>query len=176
MENIQEDVRIYGFNTEDKNYASASQIIYSIYRSRDTEKFSAKASKSYWGAVEAFCKKSARGSTTVIRFIERFKKEMEAKTIQTMFLNTDLMPFKVAVIDHNGKVVIPNKSKLHTYLTNIIKSLDDRKILDILLEETAYIIMLVRERIETEKELGNDNFKVVDLTNKEDFQDGFNGI
>ena len=101
---------------------------------------------------------------------------MEAKTIQTMFLNTDLMPFKVAVIDHNGKVVIPNKSKLHTYLTNIIKSLDDRKILDILLEETAYIIMLVRERIETEKELGNDNFKVVDLTNKEDFQDGFNGI
>lgn len=93
---------------------------------------------------------------------------MEAKTVHTMYLNTELTPFKVAVIDTNGNVVIPNKTKLHTYLTNIIRSLDDRRILEILLEETAYIIMLVRERIETEKALEKENIKVFDLSDKED--------
>lgn len=92
---------------------------------------------------------------------------MEAKTIYPMFMDTKLLPFKTQLLDSNGNICFPKRPEVTTYLTEIIKNIDNRKILNILLEETAYIIMLVRERIDIEKELENNGYKVINSDNLE---------
>lgn len=81
-------------------------------------------------------------------------------------MKTELSSYKIAIIDDNGNIIIPEKANIQTFLTTIIRKLNDRKILDVLLNETSYIVMLVRERIENEKVL--EKFGVIATTTDED--------
>ena len=49
---------IYGFDTQDKEAATAALIVYAIYRSRDIKRF--KVSTQMWGQIERFVKSSAK--------------------------------------------------------------------------------------------------------------------
>ena len=128
---------IYGFNTDDKNHATAALIIYQIYRSRDTKKFP--ISVKMWTQIADAAKLAAATSHNLARFIELFKEPMRCG---------DVKPLSKSLASAVGF-----DAESRHYLTEVLLNdcIDD-DVLYVIENETAYIMMYVRERRETDKE------------------------
>jgi len=129
---------IYGFNTDDKNHATAALIIYQIYRSRDAKKFP--ISVKMWTQIADAAKLAAATSHNLAQFIEKFKEPLRCGDVKAL---------SKSLAAENGF----NDENRH-YLTEIIDSAECNSddVLFCIENETAYIIMYVRERLELDKE------------------------
>ena len=148
---------IYNFKTELKERAIAAQVIYSVYKSRDSDRF--KVSLKMWEQITNFSKLAAKKSTNLAEFIERFRTPMRCEVLQPRHCITSGQK-AVKVLD-DGSIFVSGEDA-RQFITALIGQSDDKKVISTIINETAFVIMLVRERLETEKltakmEKDNDN-------------------
>ncbi len=146
---------IYGFDTDDETEATASLIVYAVYRSRNTKRF--KISLDMWAKIERFVKASAKRATTLPIFIEKFKPTVSCESISPKWMEVGLKNDLSLLVKKNkdgeveGIVEVAGKEDQREFLTQIFRKRIDKQTIEKLYKETTLIIMLVRERLEREK-------------------------
>lgn len=131
---------MYGFDTGDEFIAVAALTVYAIWRSRGK---GYKISPDTWGQVERFTKSAAKRADDVAGFMERLKPKLQCSTIQPRWCRTPDEP-----IDVGGRARSGGERR---FLTEILAAIDHGAVLRGLYQRTAYVILLVRDRLEREK-------------------------
>lgn len=139
---------IYGFDTKNKEQATAALLVYVIYRSRDLKRF--KVSTKMWEQITNFAKLSAKKSLTLPEFIERFRKPMCCEAIQSRHCKVDEHAGHAAKMLEDGTLFVAGDEQ-KAFLTTIVNEANAKKVLDLIYKETAFVIHAVRERLEAEK-------------------------
>jgi hypothetical protein len=121
----------WGFETADEGLALAAQLVYAVYRSRDTARF--KAGPEMWGQIERFVKDAAKRARTLPAFIEALKPRLACETINPRYTGGG------------------TEAGARSYMVGAIESADARAVLQRLYAETAYVVLLVRTRLESER-------------------------
>ncbi len=137
---------IYGFNTDRQERATAAQVIYSVYKSRNTDRF--KVSTKMWEQITNFSKLAAKKSTNLAEFIERLRKPMCCEVLMPRYCITDK---KNAVKILEDGSIFESGEDGRQFLTALLERANETKVLTSVINETAFVIMLVRERLEVEK-------------------------
>lgn len=141
---------IYQFDTEDQDHATSALIVYAIWRSRNRARF--KVDPGVWGRIERFTKSAAKRSRTMPEFIERLKPRLACETLSpramAVGLSGDLM---LKGWTFEGEDTETKEQRPREFLTEVLKHADERRVIDALYRETAWIILLVRDRLEAEK-------------------------
>lgn len=133
---------ILDFDTESKEQAVAACIIYAIYRSRNTDRF--KISTKMWGQIANFSKLAAKKSTNIAEFAERFMRSMCCESINAVGLDNEKLMLE------DGSIFEPSEES-RKFLTSLVKGVNEKSVISTIINETAFIIMLVRERLESDK-------------------------
>jgi hypothetical protein len=137
---------IYNFDTEEKNRAIAALVIYAVYRSRNIDRF--KVSTKMWEQITNFSKLAAKKSTNLAEFIEIFKTPMRCDALKPKYCITGNS--KPIVKLEDGQFV-ESGEPMREFLTSVLENSNEKEVINIILNETSFIIMLVRERLENEK-------------------------
>ena len=138
---------IYKFDTDNKKRAIAALVIYAVYRSRDQKRF--KVSTKMWEQITNFCKLSAKKSTNLAEFIEHLRKPMHCEAIKPAYC--EIEGTKGATKQLADGTVFESGADSRQFLTRILEECSQEQVISTIINETAFIIMLVRERLETEK-------------------------
>lgn len=139
---------IYNFDTDNKDYALCALLVYAIYRSRDKTKF--KVTPEMWGQIQRFVQASAKRAKTIPQFINNLQPKMMCPSISPKWVEVGV---KGRLFNSGGTLIdIPNAER-REFLTEVLSNVDDKKIIKTLLKETQFIILLVRDRLETERPL-----------------------
>lgn len=150
---------INNFDTDNKAKADAATIVYAVYRSRNRDK--GPKGLDMWGQIERFIRVSAKRSNSVGAFLDKFKKKMACDTINPRYTKTDSNS-TYAKVDENGSIVVADNDKRRNFMIDILESEEahQKEIIKMLYKETQLIVLLVRSRLETEKQYndeGEDN-------------------
>lgn len=137
---------IYGFNTENESRAIAALIVYAVYKSRDVDRFT--VSVKMWDQITNFSKLAAKKSVSLAEFIELFKVPMRCYTINPSYCSSDSS--KPLVVLERGEL-FESGSNHREFITSLIERSNEKEVISIIINETSFIIMLVRERLEHEK-------------------------
>lgn len=141
---------IYGFDTEDREEATAALLVYAIYRSRDPKRF--KVTPDMWGVIERGVKASSKRATTLPRFIEALKPKLACSTISPRWMEVGIAgALTLTPTADGGFVHLAESEDRREFLTDPINDADPKRTIDVLYRETAYIVLLVRDRLEREK-------------------------
>lgn len=141
---------IYGFDTDDREAATAALLVYAIYRSRDRRRF--KVTPDMWGQIERFAKSAAKRAPTLPQFIERLKPRLQCDTLHPQAMRVGLAGAIPLVTTGRGELIqLGAPDEQREFLTQVLSRVDHRAVLDKLYSETAWIILLVRDRLEREK-------------------------
>ena len=155
---------IYGFDTDEKDAATAALMLYAVYRSRDRKRH--KVTPNMWGQIERFAKAAAKRAVNLPQWIEQFKPRVSCDTIHPRWMQTgvqgriELTPIK----DQDGFItgyVQPAPTEAREFLTPVLNAVDQRRVIDRIYAETAYVVLLVRDRLEREKPIEN-QFNIID--------------
>ncbi len=147
---------IYNFDTDSKDHAVAALVTYAIYRSRDKKKF--KVSPEMWGQIERFAQASAKRANTIPEFINQFCKKMSCPAINPKWVEVAV---KGRLLQHGAAFIDIPQPERRQFLTEVLNDADHKKVIKIILKETQWVIMLVRDRLETEKPIEN-TFEIED--------------
>lgn len=128
----------YGFATEDLAAGTAAALVYAVYRSRDPRRM--KVTPEWWGYIERCVKGAAKRADSLPRFLETLKPRLGCDT-----LNPAVMGRTV----HGWVVAEPPRD----FLTEALAAVDERAVLRQLYRETAWVVLLVRDRLERERPL-----------------------
>lgn len=139
---------IYNFDTDDKNRAIASLCVYAVYRSRNIDRF--KVSTKMWDQIAGFVKLSSKKSKTIPEFIEKFRKPMKCESLIPKYCKTDESLAGAKMLE-DGQIFVSGE-KGRSFLTSMLENCEQKEVLSRLYKETSFIIMLVRERLEIEKQ------------------------
>lgn len=139
---------IYNFDTESKPHAVASLVVYATYRSRDKKKF--KVSPEMWGQIDRFAQASAKRAKNIPEFINQFNKKMSCPAINPKWVEVGV---KGRLFQSGASLIDIPQPERRQFLTEVLNDVDHKAVIKLLLKETQYIIMLVRDRLETEKPL-----------------------
>ena len=139
---------IYNFDTDSKPHAVASLLVYATYRSRDKKKF--KVSPEMWGQIDRFTQSSAKRAKTIPEFIYQFSKKMSCPAINPKWVEVGV---KGRLFQSGASFIDIPQPDRSLFLTEVLFDADHKLVIKLLLKETQYIIMLVRDRLETEKPL-----------------------
>lgn len=131
---------MYKFDTESLNHARAALLLYALYRSRD--KSSPLNGLETWDRVNAFARGACLKSNTTAEFVQNFCRKAKINSVNPRFLDTGE---PVHIADSSEMVKIDG---LKDYRIEIF---EDNSLMKLYTNETMYIIMLVRERIQREK-------------------------
>lgn len=144
---------LYDFDTNVQEEAIASLIIYSIYKSRDINKF--KVTPDMWGIIERSVKSCATSSANLKSFIECLKNKLHCSTIKinTFALNTPMEEILIEI--EEGHLIGKVPTKDFRFLKLIDGSTADvKEVLKCLKNYTTFLILLVRSRLEMDKMKG----------------------
>lgn len=143
----------FGFDTEDQSAATAALLVYAVYRSRDVRRF--KVSPEMWGMIERAVKASAKRAETLPRFVESLKPRLSCATISPRWMHVGMSGAHSVVMLAGGALFEPGDDPdapaPREFLARVFAEADDRAVLDRLYRETAYVVLLVRDRIERER-------------------------
>lgn len=139
---------IYQFDTADEAAATAALLVYAIYRSRDRDRL--KIAPDIWAQIERFVKASAKRADSLPRFIEQLKPRLCCDTISPRWAEVGLKGV-VPVTDSLGLTNYIQRADSREFLTGVVYQADQREVLRLLYRETAWVILLVRDRLEREK-------------------------
>lgn len=146
---------IYGFDTADEAAAAGALLVYAIYRSRDRRRF--KVTPDLWGQVERFTKDAAKRARTLPQFVEALKPRLACATIHprwTAIGEKGEVPMLVYTDPETGNFaygVQRQAADQREFLTRLFERADAATAIGRLYRETAWIILLVRDRLEREK-------------------------
>ena len=143
---------IYQFDTTDPNAATAALLVYAIYRSRDRRRF--KVTPDIWAQIERFTKSSAKRAVSLPRFIESLKPRLCCDTIHPRWMEAGIKGL-TAITDAAGHTAYIEQADGREFLTRVLADADAQASINLLYKETAWIILLVRERLEREKPIEN---------------------
>lgn len=141
----------HNFITEDVTKARAALLIYAIYKSRD--KNSPLNGLETWNRVESFCKGACLKSSTTSEFVTKFKEMAKVSAIKPIYLS-DKIDDKNFIKMPDGTIVAGDA--IRNYQIDIF---EDNSIRDVIEREYPLIVMLVRERIQREKMLGENDYE-----------------
>lgn len=139
---------MHKFNTNNKNRAIAALCVYAVYRSRNQDRF--KISTKMWDQISNFTKLSAKKSTDCAKFLDQFSKRMKCDSINPKFLDIG-QPKTAQVTLENGGIIEREDEEKRVFINDIIEKCNNTEVINTLINETAFVIMLVRERLEDEK-------------------------
>lgn len=139
----------YGFDTDDLDAATGALLVYAVWRSRDARRF--KVTPDLWSQVERFVKAAAKRAETLPRFLEALKPRLSCGTIHPRWMEVgikgELLLGKYATGERIELAGAPRRE----FLTGVLAQVEHRAVLDLLYKETAYLVLLVRDRLEREK-------------------------
>lgn len=142
---------IYNFDTHDEHAATAALLLYAIYRSRDQKRF--KITPDMYGVIERAVKSVAKRAPDLFEFIERLKPKLACSTIHPRWAKT--LPDNLVSMRYNpetGEVMqLGTDQGKRQFLTEVLDEVDHRAVLDVLYKKAAYVVLLVRDRLEREK-------------------------
>lgn len=139
---------VYNFDTSDSVAATAALITYAIYRSRDMKRF--KVTPEMWGQIQRFIKSAAKRSKTIPQFIDQFSKKMSCDSINPKWVEVAI---KGRLFQSGNEFISIQQPERRQFLTEVLNDVDHKQVIKLLSNETQYIVMLVRDRLETEKPL-----------------------
>ena len=134
---------LYNFSTDNVRYAKAAQLLYALYKSRDTS--SPMNGVETWNRVEAYCKGACKKSRTTSEFVTKFKEMGKVGALKPKYMANPEHKAHMLVMP-DGTVL--ESDSIREFNAEILQDDDVRKTI-----ETDYclIVFLVRERIEREK-------------------------
>ena len=148
---------IFGFDTNDQDEATAALLLYVVYRSRDRQRF--KVSPDMWERIERFTKDAAKRSVTLPQFIEELKssRRLYAPSLHPRYLEVGMageIPL-VTVNKPDGTlsyaIQLPDKpAEMREFGIKVIQQANARSVLSLAYRSTAYVVLLVRDRLERE--------------------------
>jgi len=139
---------IYGFDTDDRSAATAALIVYAIWRSRDVRRF--KITPDVWSKVERFVKAAAKRSRALPDFIESLKPKMACGTIHPKWMEVGIKGM-VGIKDSFGGTSFIQRADTREFLTAVIADCDQRQVTKTLYSQTAWVVLLCRDRLERER-------------------------
>mgnify|MGYP004534993973 CR=1 FL=1 len=131
---------LYKFDTESVEHAKCALLMYALYKSRD--KNSPLNGIETWDRFNSFVRGACLKSTNMREFVQNFCRKAKIESIKPYILATD----DLVVLPDTGEVI--QSKEWRNYNINIF---EDDSLLNIINNETLYIITLVRERIQREK-------------------------
>lgn len=140
----------YHFDTEDESAATAALLLYATWRSRDSSRF--KITPDVWDQITRFVKASAKRARTIPEFLDSLMPRLCAGSLKPKWLEVGYQGL-TAYTNAAGHVEYIQQSGQREFMTGILEHSDHRQVLDRLLKETAWIVLLVRDRLEREKGL-----------------------
>lgn len=143
---------LYGFATENEAKAKAAYLVYVIYRSRDSKR--GPSGVDMWGQIERFVKASAKRALTIDDFVDAFKRRMKCSTIKPISFSGSATNARVD--PNTGEIIVLSSLEGKRDFSIEIFELPEEEasaVLDCLYTKTQIIILLVRDRLEREREL-----------------------
>lgn len=142
---------IHGFDTDDPHAATGALLVYAIYRSRDVRRF--KITPDVWGMIERAVKASAKRAETLPRFVEALKPRLACATIAPRWMAVGLAGEASLVQLAGGVLFQPGTDDAppREFLARVFAEADHRATIAALYRETAYVVLLVRDRLERER-------------------------
>jgi hypothetical protein len=159
---------IYNFDTSNENAATAAFLVYAIWRSRDVKRF--KITPSLWDQVERAVKSVAKRAEDLGEFIEKLKPKLACASIKPKWAKTVPDGIISMIQAPDGSLMeIGQDQEKRQFMTDVLESADDRAVLDVLYKKAAYVILLVRDRIEREKpyEAQIEEAQIMEVTDEE---------
>ena len=139
---------IYDFDTDDQSAATAALLVYAIYRSRDSRRY--RVTPDMWAQIERFVKSAAKRAQSIPRFIESLKPRLACGTIHPRWMETGIKGL-LPIQDSIGQVEYIQQRDSREFLTGVLSAADQRAVISALYRETAWVVLLVRDRLEREK-------------------------
>lgn len=147
---------IYGFDTTDEHAATGALLVYAIYRSRDRTKH--KVSPDMWDQIERFTKDAAKRSRSLPQFIEALKPRLYCGSIRPRWMAVGMkgeIPL-ISITDPDTGAfqyaIQPGADpEQREFLTQVFERADAKQVVERLYRETAWVVLLVRDRLEREK-------------------------
>jgi len=159
---------IYNFDTSSENSAVAAFLVYAVYRSRDMRRF--KVTPGMWDTIERAVKSVAKRADDLPEFIEKLKPKLACASIKPKWARTIPDGMVTMMQNERGELIqVGQENEKRQFMTDVLESADDRAVLDVLYKKAAYVVLLVRDRIEREKpyEAQFENFENVAGTGEE---------
>lgn len=141
---------LYGFDTSDGAAATGALLVYAVWRSRDMRRF--KITPDVWGKIERFTKASAKRADSLPRFLEALKPRLLCDTVSPRWMAVGLAGEIPAVVTDDGvRLQVGAPEGQREFLAGVFERADHTATLDALYRETAYVVLLVRDRLERER-------------------------
>lgn len=143
---------IYNFDTSNEDAAVAAFLVYAIYRSRDIKRF--KITPEMWNTIERACKSVAKRAEDLPEFIEKLKPKLSCASIKPKWAKTIPDGMVTMMKNPDGslyEIGFDQEQSRRQFLTDVLEIADDRAVLDALYKKAAYVVLLVRDRLEREK-------------------------
>lgn len=140
---------IYNFDTGDESAAVAAFLVYATYRSRDMKRF--KITPGMWETIERAVKSVAKRAPDLGIFLERLKPKLACASIKPKWAKTIPDGLITMMRGPSGELIEKSGPERRQFLTDVLESADHRAVLDILYQKAAYVVLLVRDRLEREK-------------------------
>lgn len=141
---------IYGFDTEDEANATAALLVYATWRSRDTARY--RVTPDVWSQVERFTKAAAKRATTLAAFIEALKPRFYAGTLSPRAMEAGIKgPVPLLALGSGAVLEVAAPEEQREFMVGVIERADQKAVLDRLYRETAWVVLLVRDRLERER-------------------------
>src|SRR5690606_30278895 len=141
---------LYGFDTDDQNAATAALCLYAIYRSRNPKRL--KVTPDFWGVIERAVRSTAKRATTIPVWIEKLKPKLGCETISPRWAATDAGGLITMLPDpRTGELMQIGGKPKREVLTSVIAEADNKAVLEVAYKQAAYVVLLVRDRLEREK-------------------------
>ncbi len=142
---------IYNFDTSNQDAATAAFLVYVVYRSRDMKRF--KITPEMWSTIERAVKSVSKRAEDLAEFIEKLKPKLSCASIKPKWAKTvpDGMVTMMHGADGSLYEIGHDRVEKRQFLTDVLENADDRAVLDVLYRKAAYVVLLVRDRLERER-------------------------
>lgn len=130
----------YQFDTDSLSHAKAALLLYAMYRSRQPN--SPLNGLETWSRFQTFVRGACLKSNTTAAFAQEFCRKAKIDSIKPRYLSTG----EPVVMPDTGELI--SSSAVADYRLGV---LEDDSLMTLYRNESLYLIMLVRERIQREK-------------------------
>lgn len=142
---------IWGFETDDRDEATAALLVYAVWRSRDRGRF--RVTPDVWGQVERFVKSAAKRSVRLGEFLEALKPRLACASIHPAALRVGLTgEVPLARDDETGELIaLATDADAREFGARVLAEADHAAVLRLCYRETGFVVALVRDRLERER-------------------------
>lgn len=142
---------IYNFDTDSREHAVAALLVYAVYRSRDKSKF--KVTPEMWGQIQRFVQAAAKRAKTLPQFINNLQPKMSCSSLNPKWLEIGVQGR--TFLQSGSSFIEMAQPDRRNFLTEVLSEVDDKAVIKLLRNETQFVILLVRDRLEKEKPIEN---------------------